>query len=493
MALIPLQLPAGIYKNGTEFQASNRWLDCNLVRWVDNTLQPMNGWRLHSDTAVNTISRAMYGWRDNAQNRWLAVATPSALYIYNTSNTQFDITPAGLTAGIIDASVNSGYSGGVFGAERFGIARTEASNVIQANTWALDNWGEYLVACSDADGKLYEWKIDTGTPAAVIANAPIDCDSLIVTEERFLFALGAGGNPRKVAWSDREDNTTWTPEVTNEAGDIELQTNGLIQCGLRVQGQTLIITTTDAHIATYVAPPYVYGFERVGTSCGIVSRKAGVSVDMGAFWMGAEGFYSYSGGSVSEIRSDVADYVFRDINRGQISKVYCVANARHGEIWWFYPSGGSIENDRYVVLNYTENTWYIGSVSRTAGIDAGVFRNPVWLSPDDFKLYEHESGWDYDGATPFAESGSISLGAGDQVMVVTDLIPDELTQGEVTATFKTRFYPNDIEREYGTYNMSNPTSVRFTGRQIRMRVTGNSPSDWRVGTMRLEAKAGGRR
>ena len=55
---------------------------------------------------------------------------------------------------------------------------------------------------------------------------------------------------------------------------------------VRTRGQTLVITDVDAHAMRYLGPPYVYGFERVGTSCGAVSRKAAVDVDMGIFWMG---------------------------------------------------------------------------------------------------------------------------------------------------------------------------------------------------------------
>ena len=44
---------------------------------------------------------------------------------------------------------------------------------------------------------------------------------------------GAGGNPRKVQWSDREDNTLWTPAATNEAGDLELNTSGQIMAGIK--------------------------------------------------------------------------------------------------------------------------------------------------------------------------------------------------------------------------------------------------------------------
>ena len=108
-------------------------------------------------------------------------------------------------------------------------------------------------------------------------------------------------------------------------------------------------------------------------------------------------------------------------------------------------------------------------------------------------VFNHEQGLNYDSGAIFCETGPISIGSGDQVAKVTDVIPDELTQGDVDLKFKTRFYPNDTETTHGPFNPSNPTSVRFTGRQVRMRVEGDQSTAWRVGTMRLETKAGGRR
>jgi len=108
-------------------------------------------------------------------------------------------------------------------------------------------------------------------------------------------------------------------------------------------------------------------------------------------------------------------------------------------------------------------------------------------------VWNHEQGLNYDSGSIFCETGPVSLGSGDQVAKVTDVIPDEKTQGDVDLKFKTRFYPNATETTHGPFNPSNPTSVRFTGRQLRMRVEGDQPTAWRVGTMRLETKAGGNR
>jgi hypothetical protein len=493
MPLLPLDIPAGVYRNGTDYQSSGRWRDSNLVRWFDNTLRPIGGWRTRSDTASAGKIRGLHAWVDNSSDRWITAGSYNKLYVYNGVGTQFDITPTGFTAGNEDALNAVGYGNSYYGKEEYGIARTEVTTITPATTWAMDSWGQNIVVCSSSDGKIYEWQLSTGTIAAPVTNAPVGCRSILVTEERFLMALGAASNPRLVQWSDREDNTTWTAAATNEAGSLELQTSGRIQCGVRVQNQALILTDTDAHVATYSGPPYVYGIERVGTSCGIIATQAIAVVDIGAVWMGSQSFYTYSGGAVQEVNCDVADYVFSDINLSQISKVCAVPNANFGEIWWFYPSGSSNDNDRYVVFNYNDNTWAIGTLARTAGVDAGVYRQPIIASATNKKLYEHEIGFNYDGVEPFAESGPISIGDGENVMSVTQMIPDEKTQGDVDATFKTRFYPNDVERTYGPYSMSNPTSLRFTGRQIRMRVEGVNADDWRVGINRLEVVAGGRR
>ena len=484
MTLIPLEIPPGVYANGTDIQSSQRWLDASLVRWIDGTMRPVGGWSERDVTATGKAPRGAFAWEDNSGNQWLALGMYDELNVISAADTLSDITPAGLTAGTEDAVASTGYGAGFYGTAR------ASATVGTASTWSFDNWGENLVACSDADGVLYEWTLNTGSEAATISNAPTDCCGLVVTPERFLFALGAGGDPRKVQWSDREDNTTWTAASTNEAGDLLLQTAGNIRQGLAGRGETIILTSTDAWVATYQGPPFVYGFERAGSACGSVGKRAGVSVNGQAFWMGYGSFFVYGGGSVQEVPCDVADKVFQNLNTAQRSKVYALTNSAFNEIWWFYPTG--VECDSYVVYNYREGHWATGSISRTAGVDRGVFQVPIWFSAGG-DVYSHEVGNNYGGAEVYAESGPIMIGSGDNVMNVTHLYPDEDTQGDVTATFKTRFYPNGTERDYGPYTMSNPTSVRFTGRQIRLRVVGNTLTDWRFGIPRIDAKTMGRR
>jgi hypothetical protein len=491
MPLIPLQIPPGMSRKGTDLESTGRWLDGSLVRWKEGVMQPVGGWAQRGSATATGVSRGACAWRTNGGTRWLAFGMHNALKVMSTENVVTDITPAGLANGIVNASANYGFGGGTYSAVYYGTERPEG-NSIPATTWSLDNWGENLIACSSTDGKIYEWTLNTANDAVVISTAPTINSAILVTEERFLFALGAGGNPRKVQWSDRENNTVWSPTTTNEAGDIELLSSGQIMLGIRTRGQSLILTDIDAYTATYQGPPYVYGFERVGSSCGAASRNCAAAVDAGVFWMSRDGFYSFSGGGVQPLPCEVSDYVFSGINVAQISKVACVANGMQNEVWWFYPSATSNENDRYVAYNYAEGYWTIGSLARTCGVDAGVFRNPILIAPTG-PIYAHETGYNYDGGEVYVESGPMQIGSGDQVVMARQLIPDERTQGDVTTTFKTRFYPNDTERSFGPYSMKAPTSVRFSGRQVSMRVVGARLADWRWGVPRVDVQPGGER
>ena len=493
MALIPINIPPGVYRSGTELQSAGRWYDVNLVRWTEGAMEPIGGWEVRPLSALTGKARSLITWKTNGNVRLMAAGTSSKLYAVTQSNSLVDITPVGFTAGSDDASTGGGYGIGTYSGGFYGTPRPDSGSVTPATTWSLDTWGEYLVGCSTSDGKLYEWQLDYSTPtkAAVIANAPTGCIGLLVTAERSLFALGASGNARTVAWSDLENNTIWTPSSTNLAGSIILQTSGRIITAKRVRGQNLILTDIDAHTLTYVGQPFVYQAEIAGRACGAASANCVAVLDNMAVWMGQKGFHVYDG-YVKPLPCEVYDYVFNNINTNQISKVYAVNNSQYNEVWWFYPSANSNENDSYVSWDYVENHWTIGTLARTAGTDRSVFRNPIMIGTDGY-IYDHEVGLNYSGALPYAETGPFQIGNGDQILYINEMIPDERNQGSVSATFKTRYYPTSEETTYGPYSLTQPTSVRFNGRQIKMRVTTTTPSDWRVGTQRLNAIPGGRR
>jgi hypothetical protein len=499
--LAPLSLPPGIFRAGTEYGSRGRWYDASLVRFYANTIQPVGGWVRVNSSALTGRPCALYGWRPNSTasiGRWLAVGTEQKAYVYSGSATT-DITPAGFTTGRITAVSTQGYGGGAYGMGKYGTARSSTAGVRPVDAWHFDTWGEYLVGCYTADGRLLEWQLNTANDFAVITNAPTQCRGVLVTSERMLLALGAGGDPRKLQWSTTEDNTTWTPSASNTAGDLLLTTQGGIVTAERVRGGVLVHTTTDAHLMTYIGTPFYYGVDRVGDSCGIVSAHAKVATDSFVVWMGPNGFHTYNG-YVTSLPCDVQDYVFGDINRVQISKVCAWHNSEFREIWWFYPSTNASENDRYVVWSYGENHWCIGTLSRTAAQEKGAWDYPICTDASGY-WYHHEQGYLNNGAertsTVYLESGPSELVPGERLVWLNQVIHDESEAADrLSLTIKTKFTPEGTEYTAGPYTLNADngyTDVRAQGRAYKLRFSELTSGAWKLGTMRLDVKAAGKR
>lgn len=480
MPYVRLEVPPGIVRPGTIYDARDRWYDGNLVRWHEGpNPKPWGGWAVLSNagsTAVGGAVRGMFAWRRNNGTAFVAMGTPTKIKVYS-AGTLSDLTDGSFTTGATDAS-GSYYS------------RTEAQ------TWQFDALGEDLVACAYSDGRILLWDSSTGvaTDVAALTNAPTSCKGVVVTPERMVVALAASGDGRLVKWSDQEAATVWTAGTNNQAGDFTLPGGGQIMCGRRGHNETLIWTDLDLFAMRYIGGQFVYSFPQVGSNCGAISRLAvGMMGGKGA-WMGARSFYAYDG-AVRELPCPVGDYVFNRINRAQASKVSCVVNSDFNEFTWFYPAGTEV--DSYVTWDAEEDHWSIGTLERTSGIDRGFLEYPL-LADAAGCIYEHENGTTYQDEggtpsyTPYIESGPVEIAQGDRVMDVLGYIPDEDALGEVQTTLYTRMYPTGAETTHGPYTNANPTSVRITGRQVRVRhaqVTGG----WRVGTPRLEIQPGSRR
>ena len=488
---VKIDFPPGVARRGTLYENAGRWYDSSLVRWYEGGMYPVGGWSQRTTVAVDGMPRALLAWIDNLKFWRLAVGTNTKLYALSQSQTDLtgaDITPVDLVTGRADAIDGGGYGIGYYGTGIYGAPRADGVSVFEADTWSLDTYDQDLLACLTSDGRILTWP-RTGL-AAALTNAPTSCSGVIVTPDRFVMALAAGGFQRLVQWSDQEAPTVWTPTSTNQAGDQTLQTQGRIMCAANTRSGTVIWTDQDAHLAQYIRLPYVFSIDPIGRQCGIISRKAFAVADSVVYWMSAAGFFVWDGGAVQKLPCDVYDLVFNDMSRAQRSKTWAWYNSAYGEVWWHYCSADSTEIDRYVVFNIREGHWTIGALVRTSGIDRGLPAYPI-LASSDGHTYNHENGVGWGGSTPYAESGPQEIGEGDAITRVRRLIFDEKTSGDVQVSMKMRDWPNGTETTAGPYASGNPVSVRLAGRQMRLRVEFLQAGEW--GTPRFEVIEGGKR
>lgn len=458
------------------------------------------------------------------------------------SPTQASATAAGVGSADVAYQINVGtdlnyfdYGWGVggWGLGTWGTPRTSATAgagvALYSRVWQFDTYGEVLIL-QLVDGGVYEWApgpTALTTRATAISGAPTKSKyALVSTPDRHLICFGTESiigdptsvDPMYVRFSNQEDINTFVATATNTAGGQRLTDGNEIISAVRSRGQILIWTDTSLHGMQYLGPPYTFGFQQLGANCGLIGPHASADVNGVAYWMGKDAFFVFDG-TVKKLACTVQDYVFKDINVVQDTKVHVGINAQFNEVTWWYCSIGNDYINRCVTYNYLENVWSIGTLSRTAWQDLGTFQKPIasdydpnstaatistiyGLTAGRSVLYNQEDGVNADGSAivSYVKSGYFDIGDGDNMMYMKRFIPDFKNQAEdLTVHLLLRPYPQAtaVPSSLDPYVIAPNTDkvdTRARGRQISLRIESDVvDSNWRFGTMRVDIQPDGLR
>ena len=392
--------------------------------------------------------------------------------------------------------------------------------------WTQDNFGEDLLI-NPRDGAIYYWDKSSNLSSRAVeistiggaSNTPTIAKQILVSDQdRHVIAFGTNPlgdtvqDPLLVRFSSQESLVDWTPTATNTSGDLRLGGGSEFIQAVETKQAVLIFTDKTLHAMKFIGPPFTFGLQELSKNITIISPKAAVPVDDVVYWMGQDTFYVYGGGQTQQLPCTVKDKVFLDINDEQSEKVYAGVNSEFGEITWFYPSAGSSSNDRYVIFNYNDKTWYFGTMPRDVWLDRGLRKNPVAASGG--YLYNQETGFDADGSamSSFVESAPIDMGDGEKFSFIKRIIPDitfsgstALSSPNATFTIKARNFPgadfNDSNTGTTTRTSTSPIEaftekldVRVRGRSFALRVASDAlGSKWKLGSPRIDIREDGRR
>lgn len=396
----------------------------------------------------------------------------------------------------------------VVGQDNFGRQRSSNPPIFRKpDHWSFSSFGSDLLAVCSSDGRLLHLTPTTGVVPKmdVPSNAPTGNYAMAVTAERAVMLMGAGGNPRRVAWSDFEDYNGWTFNVsTGQAGYIDLEASSPIITGVRVKEGVLVLTQHECFLVRYVGAPYFYGVEKLGSTtfsapCAIAS---GGSYTV---WFGESGFWVYSGGAIRLLDCPM----FGDIKQNYDPlygnyRSHMHENGAFPEFWFDYVDIHATDGEpnNYVIWNYSDNVWIRGQRNVTAAIGAVTASYPL-LAKTDNNVYQSEDGWTDDGTSRvgsvWAETSVLDFGQGDsyielnQAMIASD--PDSDVDN-YQIKFKSKYTPGQTEVEFGPYapRADGYTDTRVSGRDIRLRIEATNDAYWSVGQIRFDVnKNGGRR
>ena len=441
-------------------------------------------------------------------------------------------------------------------------AATSASTGLQLRLWSQSNFGENLIF-NPRGGALYYWDTNV-TPtifdrgviikasttvggAAVDASCPSLVNFMLVSDaSRFVIAFGCNDptgvysttaiDPMQVRWSDQETYATWTPAITNQAGDYRLSHGSAIIAAIQTRQEILVLTDAAIYSMQYLGAPYVWGFQIMGDNISITNPNAIVTVNNVTYWMGQDKFYMYTG-RVQTLQSTLREYVYTDINLTQAFQFMAGTNEGYNEVWWQYCSANSTVIDRYVIYNHAEDVWYYGtwnnanglSQGRTAWLDSPLRATPMAMtygtagSGANALLVYHESGVD-DGtvnpALPISASVTSSdfdIDDGHNYGFVWRAIPDLTFDGSTVnnplcnltvyprnfpgTTYKSAASPTitsaqnyQTQRTYAVQQFTPEVYTRVRGRQLAFQISSSAIGvQWQMGNMRIDLRQDGRK
>jgi hypothetical protein len=407
-----------------------------------------------------------------------------------------------------------------------------ASNTQVAGTrlrlWSADNFGQNLVI-NPRDAAIYYWSNagGLGTRAVLLSSlagasdVPSVARQVIVSDlDRKVIAFGCsdiitGVQDRLlIRWSNTEDPAQWTPLETNSAGGIRIPTGSEFLSAIETKQEILVWTDDSVHSLRYVGAPFEYTITRIAMTS-LAAPNAVITANDITYWMGSNGFFRYDGRVVG-LPCSVKDFVFNDINLNQAEKICGGSNMAFNEVWWFYPTANSNENDRYVMYNYNEQVWSVGTIVRTFWIDRGIEDYPRAAGTDGY-IYFHEIGQDDGSTNPYSpidayiESSPIEIGDGDSFGFAWRMIPDLDFRNSSAASPTVDFIleAQDYSGSNFSQTANNNTTLtatipvaqfteqtyfRLRGRMLSLKVRSTEVGvAWRLGVPRVDIRTDGRR
>jgi hypothetical protein len=454
--------------------------------------------------------------------------------------------------GPAEQSYGYGWGTDTWGAGGWGEASSAQDVILEPGLWSLDNFGQVLIA-TIANGKTFTWNAGAATPLTVRAststsgfettsNPTATRLTLVSPTTRHLCHFGTettiGDTTTQddmfIRFSDQENINLYTQTAVNTAGSFRLQDGTRIVGALKAKETILVWTDNALYTMKYVGAPFTFGFEQVGTNCGLIGKNAAIEIDGVAYWMSSNGFFLFDG-TVKSMACSVEDYVFNQIDTTKGQQVAAGIDNLHTEVIWYYTSTSSDFNDQYVVYNYGEtamnggNTvWYIGTEARTSWIDAVIYPNPFATKYDSTATgtfpvivgedglgqttyFEQHVGTDQvnpDGSTTavtsYIKSFDFDLKLdgtdGEIFLAMRRFIPDfKNLQGDVQVTLAVKRYPSqsDTVTSLSPFTITTSTTkvdTRARGRYCNIKIENDSISeDWRFGTLNLDLQPDGRR
>jgi hypothetical protein len=319
-----------------------------------------------ADLSMDNVSKSVARTINNvALTSNVATITTSSDHGYSTgdtvtvdaSNNTFDgtytITSTPTTTTFTYAKVNAN------------IASASATGTVIAGAyasvvkWNFTQFGNAII-CANNINKVQSFTLGSSSSFGDLSpDAPVAKYVTVVRDFVVCANLDAGSNSNKIQWSNINDETNWTPGAASQS-DFQIIADGGNITGMTGGEVGLIFLDRAVVRMSYIGSPLFFQFDTISRNIGCVEGNSVVQYGGTSYFLGADGFYSCDGSTITAIGTQKVDaWFYANVNQSLISSMSSTIDPfRKIVVWKFIDN---FAQNTLLIYNWQVQKWSYGT------------------------------------------------------------------------------------------------------------------------------------
>jgi hypothetical protein len=263
-------------------------------------------------------------------------------------------------AGRFSATTNV-FAGGATKLFKFDGADLSMDNVSKAGNyssvvkWYFTQFGNTII-CANNINKVQGYTLGSSTTFDDLSvDAPIAKYVTVVRDFVVAGNLDSGSNSNKVQWSDINDESDWVSGATSQS-DYQIISDGGNITGMTGGEFGLILLDRAIVRMSYIGSPLFFQFDTISRNIGCVEGSSVVQYGSMTYFLGADGFYSCDGTTVTPIGTQKVDaWFYANANPSKLNLMSSTIDPiRKIVVWEFIDN---FAQNTLLIYNWQVNKW----------------------------------------------------------------------------------------------------------------------------------------
>jgi hypothetical protein len=198
---------------------------------------------------------------------------------------------------------------------------SKSGNYSAVVKWNFTQFGDTIIAANNIN-KLQSFTLGSSSLFGDLnASAPIAKYVTVVRDFVVCANLDSGSNANKVQWSNINDETNWTSGGASQS-DFQIIADGGNITGMTGGEFGLILLDRAIVRMSYIGSPLFFQFDTISRNIGCVEGNSVVQYGNLTYFLGADGFYSCDGSTITAIGTQKVDaWFYSNVNQSLLSSM----------------------------------------------------------------------------------------------------------------------------------------------------------------------------